>query len=520
MRILLFLIVVTGTLSTWSCKGSKDKKTNVESVAPVPEETASAETTAPEAVEPAASASLSAAQAALAGQLENFVSDAYVEAFMKRPASKHWYGFYMAGQKAGYAFLELRQAQDDEPGSYMIAISIFMKSDGEEMRMREATFYGGAPSYETIAIQTEESSSTAGVQRRFVREGDKTQVITLIDGTESSRGWAPAMCGTLPTELATFAPDLSRVAAKTQGKYCSFSSDEQKQELSEVRVVSVEERQVSGVPLKVAILEQRSADNGPWTKAVVTEDGTSLEVKMGQGLVLKLEEQVLAQSSIEGIDIFASAVRVDKALGDPAAIKELKLRASFTEGFEPPESTPNQLVEKQGDNQYNITIRSVPGAKVLPDEREAALAAVGDIDANNPAIIAHARKITAGTKTNKEKIAAVNSWVYRNLKKSLSTNVNTASQVLDHKTGDCTEHTVLLVALLRALKIPARELSGLIYVDDDFAAFGWHAWAEVEIDGQWVQVDPSWDELVANATHLNLGGEGYVNMGSITLEVL
>jgi len=39
---------------------------------------------------------------------------------------------------------------------------------------------------------------------------------------------------------------------------------------------------------------------------------------------------------------------------------------------------------------------------------------------------------------------------------------------------------------------------------DNAPAFGFHAWAEVALDGHWVQVDPTWDEPVADATHVVL----------------
>src|SRR6187397_3545992 len=81
-------------------------------------------------------------------------------------------------------------------------------------------------------------------------------------------------------------------------------------------------------------------------------------------------------------------------------------------------------------------------------------------------------------------------WTFKNLAKDLSTNLTTASQVLAHKQGDCTEHALLFVALARAAGIPAREVSGLVYMGDDIQRFGWHAWAEVDIAGRWVQVDP------------------------------
>jgi len=65
-----------------------------------------------------------------------------------------------------------------------------------------------------------------------------------------------------------------------------------------------------------------------------------------------------------------------------------------------------------------------------------------------------------------------------------------ASQVATHKTGDCSEHAVLLVALARALGLPARVAIGTLVarVDGELGAFG-HAWAEIYRDGAWKLVD-------------------------------
>ena len=52
--------------------------------------------------------------------------------------------------------------------------------------------------------------------------------------------------------------------------------------------------------------------------------------------------------------------------------------------------------------------------------------------------------------------------------------------------GDCNEHTVLFVALARALGLPARTAVGLVYLD---GSFYYHAWPEVWL-GEWVAVDP------------------------------
>ena len=36
-------------------------------------------------------------------------------------------------------------------------------------------------------------------------------------------------------------------------------------------------------------------------------------------------------------------------------------------------------------------------------------------------------------------------------------------------------------------------------------SFGYHAWAEVALDGRWHPVDPTWNQRPVDATHLKLG---------------
>ena len=98
-----------------------------------------------------------------------------------------------------------------------------------------------------------------------------------------------------------------------------------------------------------------------------------------------------------------------------------------------------------------------------------------------------------------------------------------ASMVLEKRVGDCTEHTQLFIALARSVGIPAREVSGLAYMGDGYRCFVWHAWAEVALDGHWVQVDPTFGEPVADPTHIKLScgqGVSWQHMiGSIAIEI-
>jgi transglutaminase/protease-like cytokinesis protein 3 len=81
-------------------------------------------------------------------------------------------------------------------------------------------------------------------------------------------------------------------------------------------------------------------------------------------------------------------------------------------------------------------------------------------------------------------------FVRRTLTPSGSRSFDVASQVATHKTGDCTEHAVLLAALARAQGLPARVVIGTLVasVEGELGGFG-HAWTEIYRDGAWKLVD-------------------------------
>ena len=112
--------------------------------------------------------------------------------------------------------------------------------------------------------------------------------------------------------------------------------------------------------------------------------------------------------------------------------------------------------------------------------------------------------------------------------KHLSTAYASASETARTASGDCTEHAVLLAALLKARDIPARVCHGLVYVAQGGSAisgevdsdsldepdaseaggrasaavgasgeveagekgqFGWHMWSQALVGGKWLDLD-------------------------------
>lgn len=81
--------------------------------------------------------------------------------------------------------------------------------------------------------------------------------------------------------------------------------------------------------------------------------------------------------------------------------------------------------------------------------------------------------------------------------------------------GDCTEHGVLAVALLRRLGVPARGVTGWVGLEE---TLGLHFWVEVKLEDRWVPVDPTFDQAPASALRIKLGDTDLADLGSVGWE--
>jgi hypothetical protein len=158
-----------------------------------------------------------------------------------------------------------------------------------------------------------------------------------------------------------------------------------------------------------------------------------------------------------------------------------------------------------------------------PEEWGTELAGTPLIQIDDAVVRRAALEALGGTSDPKQAAARLNEWVHENLEKRLTLSVPSARQVLDARSGDCNEHTVLYVALARAVGLPARTAAGLVYVR---GRFYYHAWPEVWLD-EWVPVDPTLGQFPADASHLRFVVGGLVRqvelvrlIGHLRLEVV
>jgi transglutaminase-like putative cysteine protease len=86
--------------------------------------------------------------------------------------------------------------------------------------------------------------------------------------------------------------------------------------------------------------------------------------------------------------------------------------------------------------------------------------------------------------------------------KGFGTAFGSATEVLSSRAGDCSEHAVLMAAMTRAVGIPSKLVSGLVYHEGGFA---YHMWVEVWTGGGWYALDPTIGGGAVDATHIKLG---------------
>jgi transglutaminase-like putative cysteine protease len=176
---------------------------------------------------------------------------------------------------------------------------------------------------------------------------------------------------------------------------------------------------------------------------------------------------------------------------------------------------------------------------IVEGERAAQLVAHYRLPAGNPALrefllpepliesgdlrVQAQARLIAGSDRNPARVAQrLAHWTATEVAGGVAAASPSAVQVLGRRRGDCNEHTVLFVALARALGLPARPVAGLLYLR---GRFYYHAWAEVYLD-DWVAVDPTFDQFPADAAHLRFVVGGLARqlelvqlLGSLTLEV-
>ncbi len=186
----------------------------------------------------------------------------------------------------------------------------------------------------------------------------------------------------------------------------------------------------------------------------------------------------------------SSGIKVNQALGNVGDILSLSLQIIPNEAIDRFSSHPAIIIE-------NNLLR-------LNDGYHYTGAYQAKLAEAHPRAKGLAQTLTIGAGSDEQKVKTLIKYVHDELSYQTLPSSFEIDDILDSKIGDCTEHALLLTEMLNGIGIPARQVSGLIYLGDAKQQFGGHVWVEVFLNQQWQAIDPTWNLFKVTATHLPL----------------
>ena len=264
-----------------------------------------------------------------------------------------------------------------------------------------------------------------------------------------------------------------------------------------------------------------------------------------------LTEKDVALAKNEPAEVFTtSVVSPDRAISTPRKLMRAVYHLGKAEGaLEKIYEGEGQKItaREYGKLTLEVTVPAVGApAYTLPVKAEGIevyLAASPYIETGDETVRKLAEEALAGETDARKAAAKIEVFVRdRITEKSLNVGFATAAEVAKTLEGDCTEHAVLCAAIARVAGLPARVVTGLVYLPPlpdgggllgETGIFGYHMWTEVLVAKEtWIPIDAAigaWDathialaksDLATDTSRLDMTLAMLDVIGTLTIEVI
>jgi transglutaminase-like putative cysteine protease len=445
---------------------------------------------------------------------------------LRRPGGPEWFGIYLAGKKAGW--METSLGREIRDGHEVVVARL--------QQLLKVTVGGN----EVQRGQIEERIYEARAGGRLLS----------LKSTFQGDGGDRVVSGTCARDRCTVRIDAPGAAAEQRALEGVTETVEMADpaRLTAVRRVAVRGRQVDamkvrvverqdvfkgrervaggGVQEEVSVVGESEVGDRMEVEFRVADDGRIVEIREGNAIVIRPEPESKARS-LEEVDLLALArVPLPRAIPRDVPAAVTYRIAGLPNTFWKNDTRQHFEKGPGGTTLLTVTAR-VPAAAEPARDTPLPRAADGadredldptvESDADAPDIATLARKVAGDAPGAYAAAKRLSDHVYRMLEKAYGASHDRASDVLVAKKGDCTEHAILTVALARALRIPAHTVHGLVYARyaDGQDALYWHAWVEIRSAGEWIALDPTFGQPLADASHIALGGGNRVDTAGL-----
>jgi len=421
------------------------------------------------------------------------------------PMSENWFGIYVDTDRVGFYRQVISPSSDgyrmEGYGSVRMKVMGFSK----EASMRETYLVSkelGLRSFEVEQTINGTSSRVSGTAAGGVLKLKNSSGSKVTDKQLKFRGEL------FPGPALNIYPLMRDASPGKSYKLSAFDPEELK--IKEVNIsVLGEENTPEGIPaIRLRNNLYPFVNNDIW----VDRHGTTLLESVREGLVITRHEDPKLLGTFIGDLALAkkdliydfSLVRIASPIKEPAKLTGLAVEISGWNDLLPLLQEGGQLAEKRADG-----IMTIKTGALVPAEQESRttkpaefyLKPAEKIESDAPEIVAQAKTLAAAAAHQEELARAAASWTAEWLKDSVDDG-GSAAESFRSRSGNCQTHARLYTALARAAGLPTRFVSGLVYLADK--GFLYHSWAESFIGDRWVSVDPTYNQLPADPSHLKL----------------
>ncbi len=446
--------------------------------------------------------------------LEKFQKQRAPENMPQNP-QEHWYNLTLSNIKIGYMHMstDKTEYQEEVVDRHKIDIVMNFKALGTDITLEITRVeYTGSDLMPRHFLSTSNESGLKQVEGRIV--DGMAYIKTTLNG-ETTESEVPVPPDTISEHVGVESLFKQGLKIGEKRNFHIFSFDLLKPVKAELEVEGQETLTYQSEEKQVYVLHQTlDMMNGITATVWLDADGVNYRTEipmMGLSMVTTKTDKETALGDIQEVDVVLKTRILPSGKRPTPKAKNFKAEVKLPAGniTDAIMSNSYQKLEVNSENAGKLSIQvptvaaeDCPNLPIQDVEGEF-LGASAYIQTDAPAIRAKTEEILDGEVNSWRAAEKLCQWVHTAItEKKMSGGFGSSLTALESLSGDCTEHTVLFIALARAAGIPARICSGITFAKD---AFYYHFWPEVYV-GRWVQMDPTFGQTIADANHIQLGG--------------
>lgn len=430
-----------------------------------------------------------------------------------------WYGIYFQEDKVGFSHFRIESSGKDFIINSESVMRLTALKKTNEIKMNEKVIV--KPDLTLISFESSVKMNDKTLEVTGKNSDGKLLINLATSGEKMDRSY-PVEGDLYHSSAISLMPALKGLRQDASYSFTVFNPEKQALELVDQTIT-----RVSGSPgPNDAVWKVQNKFGPSIVNSWLDSKGlTVLEKALDGSLITVIEDESLAKEFLnrktqqKDLILDFSLVKSPKTIVNPGRTKQL---TAVMKGIDPklfPEDHRQKIVipvdhPDTGNFQLHVRLENIDAKrssqkeaqrirslenKVSTLDRE--LAPTFTIQSDHTQIVHQANSIVLPRDNDLERVIKLAKWTSDNIKKTMRDSFS-ALEVLQTMEGECQAHASLYTAMARALKIPTRIVTGLVYSDG--LGFIYHAWAESYIDG-WLSVDPTLKQTPADATHIKIG---------------